>query len=184
MRRAVALAAVAAVLLANAGFWAWAAPYPDTAVYRYAHTVRWYNPRLTWGQAYWVAIQILRWSLAFGVDPRLVMAVIAVESSFRHNAVSYRGAIGFGQLMPYTAAAMGVNPYDPLQNIYGTARKLRELLEATNWRLDLALAAYNAGLAAVRRHGGIPPYRETQWYVYKVIVLYSYFRSHPAWKVW
>lgn len=157
-----------------------ATPQPLAA---YAQLVAWYNPQLSWGQAYWIAGQVLRWSLALGVDPRLVMAVIAVESRFRHNTVSPKGAIGFGQLIPRTAAGMGIDPGDPLHNIYGTARKLRELLVATGSRLDLALAGYNAGLGAVRRYGGIPPYRETQQYVYKVLVLYAYLRSHPAWQV-
>lgn len=155
----------------------------DTALWAYAHTVRWYNRRLSWPQALWVADQILKWSRAFGVDPRLVVAVIAVESRFRHDAISSRGAIGFGQLMPGTAARMGINPYNPMHNIYGTVRKLRELLVATAGRLDLALAAYNAGLDAVRRYGGVPPYRETQNYVYMVTVLYRHLRSHAAWKV-
>jgi soluble lytic murein transglycosylase-like protein len=149
----------------------------------YASTIRWFNPRLTWGQAHWVAGEILHWSWAFGVDPRLVVAVIAVESRFRHNAVSRAGAIGFGQLMPRTAAGMGLNARDPRHNIYGTVRYLRRMLMATGGRLDLALAGYNAGLGAVRRHGGIPPFRETREYVARVMALYAHLTSNPGWEV-
>lgn len=185
MRTRAAGLALAFLLLLTVAAPAFAAatPPPSSALTAYAQTVRYYNRTLTWGQAYWVAGQVLRWSRAFGIPPQLLAAVIAIESSFKHNAISSRGAVGFGQLMPRTAAGMGLNPYDPLHNIYGTARKLRDLLAATGARLDLALAGYNAGLGAVRRYGGIPPYRETRQYVYKVLVLYAYLSSHPAWRV-
>jgi soluble lytic murein transglycosylase-like protein len=153
------------------------------ALERYAATVRWYNPKLTWPQAVWVAGTLLRYSIAFGVDPRLVVAVIASESRFRHGAISPAGAIGFGQLMPGTAAGMGLNPRDPTHNIYGTVRKLRELLMRYRGRLDLTLAAYNAGTGAVAKYGGVPPYRETRNYVATVIFVYRYLASQPAWRV-
>ncbi len=155
---------------------------PSGVLARYAHTVRWYNPALTGPQAAWVAGQLLQTSYALGVDPRLVVAVIAVESRFNPAAISPRGAVGLGQLMPATAARLGVNSYDPPQNLYGTVRKLRELLVVNRGRLDLTLAGYNAGMGAVGRHRGVPSYRETELYVSKVLTLYAYLRSHPAWR--
>jgi len=104
------------------------------------------------------------------IDADLVAAVIAVESGFQPTAVSPKGAIGLMQLMPSTAAALGVvNPFDPHQNIDGGVRHLRALL--TRYRGDrrLALAAYNAGVAAVELHGGVPPFSETRAYVRKVL---------------
>lgn len=128
----------------------------------------------------WVADRVLRASVRNGVDPRFLMAVIATESRFNHAALSHRGAIGFGQLMPGTARGLGVDPFDPAQNIEGTAMKLASLVREFR-RADLVAAAYNAGAGAVRKHGGIPPYRETRMFVPLVMRLYAHFLSHPAW---
>ncbi len=100
-----------------------------------------------------------------GISPDLVDIVARQESGYRSNAVSRAGAIGVMQLMPATARLLGVDPHDPLGNIEGGARYLRMLLDRFGGRVDLALAAYNAGPAAVDRYGGIPPYRETRAYV-------------------
>ncbi|MCU7804157.1 MAG: lytic transglycosylase domain-containing protein [Candidatus Thiodiazotropha sp. (ex Lucinoma borealis)] len=102
----------------------------------------------------------------------LMQALIQVESNWKTDAVSRAGAIGLMQLMPGTAARFNVDPYDPLQNLSGGARYLSWLIQRYN-RLDLALAAYNAGEGAVDRHGDIPPYPETQRYVQKVLGLYG-----------
>ncbi len=101
----------------------------------------------------------------YGVDPVLVRAVAWQESRFRNSAVSRKGAIGVMQLMPATATWLGVNPYDPRDNIFGGVAYLRTLLDRFGGDVRLALAAYNAGPEAVTRHRGIPPYRETQNYV-------------------
>ncbi|PZQ96154.1 MAG: lytic transglycosylase domain-containing protein [Cereibacter sphaeroides] len=102
----------------------------------------------------------------------LFRANVAVESGFNPKARSPAGAIGLGQLMPDTAAALGVNPYDPAENLHGSARYLLSQLEAFG-ATDLALAAYNAGPEAVRDYGGIPPYAETEGHVAKVLRLTS-----------
>jgi soluble lytic murein transglycosylase-like protein len=151
-----------------------------SVVSRYAHTVCWYNRRYTQGQCAWVADRILRYSARHGIDPRFVMAVVASESGFNHSAVSVKGALGFGQLMPYTAKSLGVDPTDPDENLEGSVRKLA-MLSREFRRADLVAAAYNAGAGAVRAYGGVPPYRETQGFVRRVVTLYVHFLSHPAW---
>jgi soluble lytic murein transglycosylase-like protein len=108
-----------------------------------------------------------------GLDAELVLAVVAVESGFRPEAVSAKGARGLMQLMPETAAALGVeDPLDPEANLDGGARHLASLLALYDGELPLALAAYNAGAGAVSRHGGVPPYRETRAYVKRVLRYY------------
>lgn len=104
------------------------------------------------------------------IDARIVKAVIQVESAFQPRARSPKGAMGLMQLMPTTARQYQArNPYDPASNIEAGTKYLKQLLK--EFELPLALAAYNAGEAAVRRFGGIPPYAETQAYVAKVLGL-------------
>jgi len=106
-----------------------------------------------------------------GVDARLVDAVIRVESGYRPDARSRKGAMGLMQLMPATAQRYAVrDPYDPTDNINAGTRHLKTLLD--RFELSLALAAYNAGEAAVERFRGIPPYAETQDYVRRVLRLF------------
>jgi soluble lytic murein transglycosylase-like protein len=109
------------------------------------------------------------------IDPRLLHAVITVESGYDAEAVSAKGAIGLMQLMPGTARRYGVrNSHDPAQNLLGGASYLRDLLKMFNNDLGLALAAYNAGENSVIRFGNrIPPYRETTAYVPKVMGIYE-----------
>lgn len=157
---------------------------PEQFVDIYTKAVRKFNPRLSQAQAVIIARSIIGFSLRYKIDARLVCAVILAESHFRINATSGCGAQGLGQLMPSTAAGLGVDDaYDPVQNIYGSVRYVKGMLdrmsgnkewnELTWYDLALALAAYNAGPNAVKRHGGVPPYRETQNYVRKVTSIYK-----------
>ncbi len=118
-------------------------------------------------------------SKAYGVDASLVHAVISAESAYNPYAVSRTGAMGLMQLMPATARRYGVqNMMDPTENIHGGVRYLRDLLAMFKGRIDLAIAAYNAGENAVIRHGHrIPPYAETRHYVPKVLGFYRNFQS-------
>lgn len=110
-----------------------------------------------------------RASLAAGVSPALVDAVAWQESRFRPGLVSPAGAIGEMQLMPATARALGVNPWDSAQNYEGGSRYLAQLMRRYRGDLVLSLAAYNAGPGAVDRWHGVPPYRETRAYVGAVL---------------
>lgn len=106
----------------------------------------------------------------YGLDPALLSGLIKQESGFDPNARSAAGAEGLTQLMPGTAAALGVsNPFDPAQSIDGGARYLREQLDSFGGDVSKALAAYNAGAGAVQQYGGVPPYPETQNYVQQVL---------------
>lgn len=109
-----------------------------------------------------------------GVDPALVRAVVSTESGGNPSATSPVGAMGLMQLMPATARSLGVqNAYDPRENIEGGTKYLATLTQ--QFGLEKGLAAYNAGPGTVSRYGGIPPYRETQNYVNRVLKLYNQF---------
>ena len=117
-----------------------------------------------------------------GVDAALIHAVISAESGYNPSALSKAGAMGLMQLMPQTAKRYGVtNIMDPVQNITGGVRYLRDLLSMFNGNLELAIAAYNAGENAVIKYGNkIPPYAETVQYVPKVLGFYRKFQSRPG----
>ena len=105
---------------------------------------------------------------------RLIWAVIRVESGFDRRAVSPKGARGLMQLMPETAAILGVrDPFDPRQNIHGGTRHLRSLMERFRHDVRLAVAAYNAGEKPVAQYRGVPPYPETREYVTQVMRFYQ-----------
>lgn len=107
-----------------------------------------------------------------GVDPDLFTRLIEAESSFRPNVTSPAGAIGLAQLMPGTAQELGVDPFDPVQNLRGGARYYRQQLDRFG-DPAIALAAYNAGPGRVQQYGGIPPFEETQNYVARILGDYS-----------
>jgi soluble lytic murein transglycosylase-like protein len=112
------------------------------------------------------------------VDPALIKAVIANESGFDANATSGVGAQGLMQLMPETAASLGVrDPYDPGQNVAGGTRYLRGLLDRFGGDKRLAIAAYNAGPGAVEKYKDVPPYRETRNYVQNVLASFDKYSS-------
>lgn len=123
---------------------------------------------------------IQRQSDSQNLDPKLVKAVIQVESGYNHKALSNKGAMGLMQLMPDTASLFNVrNAFDPEENLRAGTRYLRQLLDRFAGRVELALAGYNAGPGAVERHGGVPPYAETRDYVQQVMMLY---RGDPGYR--
>ncbi len=158
----------------------------DQATPYYAAFIKKENPKLTNAQAMEIATGIIGFSLKYGVDARLIMAMVMVESDFDPMETSHAGAMGLGQLMPSNVKEMGLtNAYDTMQNLSATVRLVRGHLNDYHAKtggksfesLILALAAYNAGPGAVKKYGGVPPYRETQNYVRKVLKLYSEFRG-------
>jgi len=115
----------------------------------------------------------------YGVDPALVRAVVKAESDFNETARSRKGAQGLMQLMPETARLHNVaNVYDPEDNIEGGVQHLRLLLDRYRGDLRLALAAYNAGVQAVEKHGGVPPFTETKEYVRRVLTFHERYRKN------
>ncbi len=116
----------------------------------------------------------------YAIDDALVRALIHVESGFDPRAVSRKGAQGLMQLMPAVQSEQGINdPFDPEENLSGGIAHLAALLVVFNGDVELALAAYNAGVEAVRKHDGIPPFEETREYVRRVDLLYRRYRQ-PA----
>ncbi len=125
------------------------------------------------------SLTIDHYAKRYGIPRSLLHAVVSAESAYDANAVSRAGAVGLMQLMPETAKRYGVrNRRNPEDNMNGGAHYLRDLLHLFNNNLVLALAAYNAGEGAVRRYGNqVPPYKETQNYVRKVIAFYKKYRK-------
>jgi soluble lytic murein transglycosylase-like protein len=122
--------------------------------------------------------EIAQAALETGLDPAFMRAVMHAESAFRPNVVSHKGAQGLMQLMPATAERFGVqDAFDPVQNIAGGARYLAWLLQRFDGDTRLAAAGYNAGEGSVDRHGGVPPFEETQRFVERVGILHDRYRS-------
>lgn len=150
----------------------------------YSNYISRINPRLRADQVGSITYHLLNFADRYDVDPRLVVSMIIAESEFDPNCTSHSGAMGLGQLMPETARDLGIsNPYDPIQNLGGSVAYLRSRLALfadksmpgggmSIEQAALAMAAYNAGENAVKKYKGIPPYRETQAYVRRVISLY------------
>jgi len=150
----------------------------------YATFIANHNRKIGVPKAAEIAANLLRFSWRSKVDPRLVVAMIVAESDFDPNSTSRTGAAGLGQLMPGTAQSLGVsNPYDVGQNLDGSITYLRSRLDTfadkampdgglSFEQIRLAMAAYNAGVGAVKKYGGVPPYRETQAYVKRIEKLY------------
>ena len=143
-----------------------------------------HNRRLSANEADAITSSLLLFSERYDVDPRLVVALIIAESDFDPKSTSNKGAMGLGQLMPDEVKTLGLsNPYDPVQNVAGAIYLLRGRLDRYSGgaaqkdlqekQIMLALASYNAGMGAVKKYGGIPPYRETQNYVRKITRLYK-----------
>lgn len=151
----------------------------EAALESYKGLIASYNSSLTAQELELFARGLLTYSRAYGLQPALAAALFACESGFRPKAVSRAGAQGLGQLMPGTAAGLGVvDAFDPLQNMEASLRLLRgHLLRFTQLepaqQLALALACYNAGSGAVDRYSGVPPYSETRNYITKVSSLFS-----------
>jgi len=122
----------------------------------------------------WMANYVEQYCKAHRMPPALVHAIIKAESDGRRKAVSPKGAEGVMQLMPFTSRRMNVSdPFDPIENIEGGIRYIKELLTTFDGDVTYAVAAYNAGPSAVKRYGGVPPYKETRLYVKKVLNLYK-----------
>lgn len=143
----------------------------------YSALLRTFNVGLSQTQARDMAEHVLLLSSYYSLDPGLLVAVVATESGWRVNAVSPAGAQGLGQLMPATASGLAVLPFEKYENLDGTARYLRRLLNRfadlpMQTRYERAIAGYNAGPEAVARYGGIPPYAETRTYVVRVLALW------------
>jgi soluble lytic murein transglycosylase-like protein len=158
-------------------------PGGQAALPKYTAFVQRWNKRLSEGEAQTIAASILHFSEHYDVDPRLMVALIIAESDFRPQTTSHKGAMGLTQLMPDEARRLKLtNPYDPVQNIYASVFLMKERLnkysggasssELQMNQIILALASYNAGMGAVKRYGGVPPYRETRNYVKKIERIY------------
>ncbi len=152
-------------------------PFLASALIAYASALRSFDPALDDAHAMRLAARVVAEADAARMDARLVVALVAVESAWNPRAVSPAGARGLGQLMPVTAAGLGVDPDDDEANLHGTVMHLAALLARyrrlpPQERYTRAIAAYNAGAGTVDRYGGIPPFAETRLEVRRVIELW------------
>jgi soluble lytic murein transglycosylase-like protein len=183
MRRSIAKVLATAALLcgsllgtvAPAFAYHRAVPATPTAIAVYATVLQHINPQMPGWESRDLARRVLVNAVRWRIDANMLVAIVTVESRWHTHAVSSAGAIGLGQLMPGTAARLGVNPRDPKQNLSGAARYLRGLMQRFGTRhYSLVFAAYNAGPKAVKEYGGIPPFDETQMYVVRVLDTWEY----------
>ena len=136
------------------------------------------SPASSLPSASWMTGYVDRVSRANDLPPALIHAIIKAESNGQRKAVSPKGAKGVMQLMPFTSKRMRVvDPFDPIENIEGGIRYIKELLVSFEGDLINTIAAYNAGPAAVRKYGGVPPYQETRLYVRRVMDLYRQYSA-------
>ncbi len=138
----------------------------------YAAVLRTINPKLPLEKARAYARSVMADAWRTHLDPRFIMSIVTVESAWRSNAISRVGARGLGQLMPHTAALLGVNAWNPAENLRGTSSYLKSLMDHFHGKPNatkLAIAGYNAGPKAVERYHGVPPYTETRNYVVRVL---------------
>ncbi|MHB1013384.1 MAG: transglycosylase SLT domain-containing protein [Desulfobacteria bacterium] len=136
------------------------------------------GPASSLPEASWINGYVDRVSRANDLPPALVRAIIKAESNGQRKAVSPKGAKGVMQLMPFTSKRLRVaDPFDPIENIEGGIRYIKELLVTFEGNLTNTVAAYNAGPAAVRKYGGVPPYQETRLYVRRVMDLYRQYSA-------
>jgi len=159
-------------------------PFTDPRILSmYKQVVQAFNPKLTEAQATVISRSVIESSYKQGVDARFIMAIFAAESRFKPKAKSRAGAMGIGQLMPGTARGLGVkNAYDPEENIQGAVKLLQKHWMTYSRQTDdfgkfiaLVCSAYNAGPGAVKKYGGVPPYKETRQYIQRVSEYYSIF---------
>ena len=179
-RSSATLASRGGAIRGSGALFGYLSPSAREAYPRYLGFIQSHNRRLTDKQADAITTSLLLFSERYQVDPRLMVALIIAESDFNPSETSNKGAMGLGQLMPDEVKTLGLtNPYDPTQNIAGAVYLLRGRLDKysgggdlTMQHIILALASYNAGMGAVKKYGGVPPYRETQNYVKKIERLY------------
>ncbi|MBV8490522.1 MAG: lytic transglycosylase domain-containing protein [Candidatus Eremiobacteraeota bacterium] len=151
-------------------------PATPAAIAVYASVLRHINPQMSKSQSSDLAKRVLVNAERWRLDANMLVAIVTVESRWHTGAVSRAGAIGLGQLMPGTAALLGVDPWDPGQNLSGAAHYLSGLIgKFGSDHYDLVFAAYNAGPQAVDEYGGIPPFDETERYVVKVMTAWQHF---------
>jgi soluble lytic murein transglycosylase-like protein len=126
----------------------------------------------------WISSYVDRYCRANHLPPALVHAIIQAESNGQRKAVSPKGAKGIMQLMPFTSKRLHVSdPFDPIENIEGGIKYIKELLAEFEGNITKVIAAYNAGPAAVKKYGGVPPYQETRQYVRRVLDLYRQYSA-------
>jgi len=156
---------------------------PPSAAKNLAKTQPEYRPRSVFGKKgeHLLHPLILQTANRYQVDPALVNAIVMAESEYNPRAVSKKGARGLMQLMPATAAALGVkDSFNPEQNLDGGVRYFKRLVNRFDGDVKLALAAYNAGSRKVRIYRGVPPFKATKRYIKKVFLYYQIYKDHMA----